>query len=52
MGAGGPPGTATYVYGVVRAGQATKIDATGVGGRAPRGYADDDHVLPERNDHG
>ena len=35
MGAGGPPGTATYVYGVVRAGQATKIDATGVGGRAP-----------------
>lgn len=36
------PGTATYVYGVVRTGQATKIDATGVGGSAPVRTVTDD----------
>src|SRR4051812_43300194 len=37
----GPPATATYVYGVVRASEEPKIDAQGVGGRAPvRSVAD------------
>jgi len=39
--ASGPPATATYVYGVVRASEEPKIDAQGVGGRAPvRSVAD------------
>ena len=34
-GSGAPTATATYVYGVLRAGEAPTIDAAAVGGRSP-----------------